>query len=296
MSDESRVYLKKEGRVFRWGEIAYFKSWNGLKETVNLSRLRMLAFPVAVAAAIFVFVTSNKKEVADAVGLSIPPVGLPDAAISVPIREKTELSDSSRNVGKANPNAGRIRVLDLQGAFDIPVGTEAGAVLESGATDGIVKARLSNPLLVDGEPVIPSGATIVGRGKSSEERLYVEFNKAILAGGRVISFRAQAFDSDDKILGLKGALVGRRTKKMAMAVGFGVLGGATDALQETSGTSIFGGQRRSVRDAALAGASKAALDQSQVYLEEMKNARPVIEVKTGTAFYLIIDEPKRKEE
>jgi hypothetical protein len=189
---------------------------------------------------------------------------------------------------------GKIKVLNLRSVSEVPVGSEVKAVLVSGATDGIVKARLMAPLLVDGDPILPEKSVLFGRGKSGEDRLFVEFSKVIFPTGEAYPIRAQAFDLSDNIQGLKGALVGKRTLKMAGAMAFGFLGGMADSLQDTSG-SRFMQQRPSVRDAALAGTSKAALDQSQAYIEEMKKSPNIIEVQTGTEFIIITDEPKRKE-
>lgn len=298
MNEESKVYIEKEGKVFRWGQSAYFKTWNGLKETISVARMKAIALPLAIILSVFTFLFSSDKERADFRGseVPVPTVSQDVPIVSAPIYSGSEITNRINTPQVASGALGRIMVFNLRHLIDIPVGSEAKATLESGATDGIVKAKLVSPLLVDGEPIIPEGAVLFGRGKSAEERLFVEFQKAVFPSGETFPIRGQAFDFDDKILGLKGSVVGRRTKKMGMAVGFGVLGGMADALQETSGSSFFGYQKRSVRDAALAGASKAALDQSQVYLEEMKNSPNIIEVKKGTAFYLIIDEPKRKEE
>lgn len=298
MNEESKVYIEKEGKVFRWGQDAYFKTWNGLKETISVSRVKAVALPLAVILSVLTFFFSGDREAIDQRGkeMDIPTISQDVPMIVAPIYDGKESVNQIKIPRVATGALGRIRVFNLRRTSEIPVGSEAKAVLESGATDGIVKAKLASALMVDGEPILPEGATLFGRGKSMEERLFVEFQKAVFPGGESFPIRGQAFDIGDKILGLKGSVVGRRTKKMGMAVGFGVLGGMTDALQETSGSSFFGHQKRSVRDAALAGASKAALDQSQVYLEEMKNSPNIIEVKKGTEFYLIIDEPKRKEE
>jgi type IV secretory pathway VirB10-like protein len=193
---------------------------------------------------------------------------------------------------------GRIQVFNLRSLTEIPVGSEARATLESGASNGIVKARLAAPMLVDNEPVIPEGATVFGHGRSTEERLFVEFTRAVFPSGESFPIRAQAFDPSDKILGLKGALVGNKTKKMAMGMLLGFMGGMADGLQDTSGSLFEVSRRRSVKDAALSGTAKAALDQSQMNLDQIKNAPEIIEVKQGTSFYLIVDEPKsnRQEE
>jgi hypothetical protein len=187
---------------------------------------------------------------------------------------------------------GGIQVFNLRSLSDLPVGTEAKAILVSGASNGMVKAKLVEPMLVEGEPVLPEGSVVFGHGKSTEERLFVEFTKAILPSGETYSIIAQAFDGSDKILGLKGALVGSKTKKLAMGMALGFMGGMADGLQNTSATSIFNiGQRPSVRDAALAGSAKATLDQSQMYLDQVKNSPDIIEVNQGTEFYVIVDDP-----
>jgi GTPase involved in cell partitioning and DNA repair len=72
----------------------------------------------------------------------------------------------------------------------------------------MVKATLSEPLIVDGEIVADKGSVLYGRGNSSEERLYVSFSKLIKKDKTEMKIKAQAFDSKDRILGLKGSKVG----------------------------------------------------------------------------------------
>lgn len=293
----TEVLIEREGRTFRWGQGEYFRTWNGLKETWSASALKALALPLAFVFGIVAFI-SGKKEEQDRRGRE---VAVPTLTQDVPIIEARILDDRSMPSHNQTSRAGqsvtgRIRVFRLGQLSEIPVGSEAKAVLESGASNGIVKGRLVSALKVDGEEILPERTTIFGRGRSTEERLYVEFHKAVLPGGETITLRGSAFDFSDKILGLKGALIGTRSRKMGLAIGFGVLGGLADGLQSsTSGSNIWGVQeKKSMRDAALAGASKAALDQSAAYIDEMKNSPNIIEVKAGTEFYLITDEPKSR--
>lgn len=294
---KSEVLIEREGRVVRWGQAAYFKTWNGFKETFSLSAVKAVATPIAVVIAMTAFI-SNRRELNDGRGreLRVPSITQDVPLTSIPIVNDVRLTNQIPSTGLRRSIADRIRVYNLRETSDIPVGSESRAIFESGATNGIVKARLLKPLIVDGEAILPERTTIFGRGKSTEERLYVEFQKAILPNGESFPIRAQAFDVGDKILGLKGTSVGNRTRKMATAIGFGVFGGLADSLKETSGTSIWGQeQKKSLKDAALAGASKAALDQSTSAIEEMKNAPFIIEVKAGTEFFMMIDEPKQQE-
>lgn len=246
-----------------------------------------------------VFVTGliSKKKITgrDSKELTPPPLSR-----EVPITPPRILNNSDAvNFITKNPieksALGKIKILTLRGLSEIPVGSETKAILISGGTDGIVKAKLTSSLIVDGEPVVPENSILFGKGKSGEERLYVEFNKVIFPSGESYSILAQGFDQSDKIQGLKGSIVSTRAKKMGMAMGLGFLGGMADGLRETSGSSFFTTQKPTTKDAALSGASKAALDQSAAYLEEMKKSPNIIEVKAGSEFYIIIDEPKKKE-
>lgn len=295
----AEVFIQREGRVFRWGQATYFRTWNGLKETVSAAALKAVALPIAIVLGIFTFLFSGRKELGDSRGQEM---NVPGIIQDLPIVDSPFLSGREPLNRIVRPRvttgiAGNIRVFNLSRSSDIPVGSEAKAVLESGASNGIVKARLLSALKVDGEIILPERTTLFGRGKSTEERLFVQFDRAIFPNGESFRILGQAFDVEDKIIGLKGAFVGSRSRKMGMAIGFGVLGGMADGLQtNTSGSNMWGAQeKRSMRDAALSGASKAALDQSQQMIEETKSSPNIIEVKRGTEFYLIIDEPSREE-
>lgn len=247
-------------------------------------------------AAVMMFTSKVVKREKQGKAMPSPSVDRPDSVVSPKLLTERDLVNVIRKPRVDGSVLGKIKVVSLRSISAIPIGSEMKAVLESGATDGIVKAKLETPLIVDGEPVVPQGAVLFGKGKSGEERLLVEFKKVIFPTGEAFPIRAQAFDVSDKILGLKGAIIGTRTKKMAGAMAFGFLGGMADGLQDTSGSSLFAAKRPSMRGAALAGASKAALDQSQLYIEELKKSPNVIEVKAGTSIVVIIDEPKSKEE
>ncbi len=294
----AEVFIQREDRVFRWGQTAYFRTWNGLKETVSAAALKAVALPIAIVIGVFNFLFSGRRELGDSRGQEM---NVPGIVQDLPIVDPPFLNGREPINRIAQPRmttgvTGNIRVFNLSRASQIPVGSEAKAALESGASNGIVKARLLSALKVDGEIILPERTTLFGRGKSTAERLFVQFERAIFPSGESFRILGQAFDVEDKILGLKGAFVGTRSRKMGMAIGFGVLGGMADGLQtNTSGSNIWGApEKRSMRDAALSGASKAALDQSQELIEATKLSPNIIEVKRGTEFYLIIDEPKQE--
>ena len=295
MADDNKtVEVKADKGTESIGLNQYFE--NG--QNFDKKHFKIMAY-ITLALILSVFVTGilGKRKI---VGKNSKELSSPPLSREVPLTVPRILNntDNVNVISRKNfdySNQRKIQVLTLRALSEIPVGSEVKAVLVSGATDGIVKAKLTESLIVDGEPLIPENSILFGKGKSGDERLYIEFNKVIFPSGESFQILAQSFDPLDKIQGLKGAIVSTRAKKMGMAMGLGFLGGMADGMRETSGSSFFTKQKPTVKDAALSGASKAALDQSEAYLEEMKKSPNIIEVKSGTEFIIIIDEPKKKE-
>jgi len=300
VTDETQpktVLIERDGMTTPLGSESYLKTWNGLKYTLNVGVLKTLAFPLALMIGTAIYFGDHGHGI-DLTGAALDPPGI---TLSVPVVDSKILVEQDLvnviHTKKVDVSPlGHIQVFNMSSLTEIPVGSEAKALLVSGASNGIVKARLVTAMQVDGEPVIPEGATVFGHGKSTEERLFVEFTHVIFPSGDAYPIRAQAFDDSDKILGLKGAVVGSKTKKMALGMTLGFVGGMADGLQDTSGSVFDMGRKRSVKDAALSGAAKATLDQSQMELDQVRNAPEIIEVKQGTEFYLIVDEPKKSKE
>jgi len=288
---EPTVEIKSDEGIRSIGLSEYFKH-----SKLDTRYVKLLSFTVIISViAVYVFIVLKQRKI---VGYSSKEFSTPEFSREVPLSAPnivTHVNSKQSSKGRSGYPQNKINVLNLRSISDLPLGTEGKAILVSGGTDGLVKAKVLKPIIVDSEPLIPENSILFGNGKSGEDRLYVEFRKVILPTGEVFKLIAQAFDTDDKIQGLKGAIVGSRTKKMGMAMGLGFLGGMTDGLRETSG-SMFMAQKPTVKDAALAGASKAALDQSEAYLEEMKKSPNIVQVKSGTEFYIIVDEEKKKEE
>lgn len=294
--EPKNVEIKADQETESLGHSSYIGSLESIERRKRKASLAVMA---VVVAGVGVSMLHTKKK-ADESRNERPPLS-PNVSLSNQISLNPKLlteRDLVNQIPRSKPVAsvqGKIQIVSLRSNQQLSIGSEINAVLASGATDGIVKARLNSPMIHDGEPILPSGTVLFGRGKSGEERLFVEFSKAILPSGESLPIRAQAFDLSDRIQGLKGAVVGRRTKKMAGAIAFGLMGGMAEGLQETGG-SIYMPKRASTRDAALSGASKAALDQSKAYLDEMKNSPNIIEVKSGQEILVIVDEPKTKNE
>lgn len=168
----------------------------------------------------------------------------------------------------------------------IPPGTLVRAELVTGASNGAVKAVLKDDVRVNGETLIEAGSTVLGRGSSTEDRLFVAFTKVLHKDGDISQVAAEAADSSDKTMGLKGSKVASRAIKLAANVGLKFLSGATQALQETEGQNGATVRKPTMRNALLNGSAEAALEESNQIASEYKNSAPVIEVKAGTEFFL----------
>ncbi len=293
MSDtEQKVEIKSDEGFKSIGMSQYFKDTN-----LDPRYLKLLSFAVitAIFSTYLIVILKNKR----VVGIDSKPVGSPDFRHEVPIASPGLIARQNNSGGNKpgyyEPPKNRINITNLRSDLTLPVGTEGKAILVSGGTDGLIKAKILKPILVDNEPIIPENAVLIGIGKSGEDRLFVEFQKIVLPSGETYKITAQAFENDDRIQGIKGSIVGTRSKKMMMAMGLGFLGGMADGMRENTSGSYFSSQKPTTRDAALSGASKAALDQSEAYLEEMKKSPNIIQVKSGTEFYFIIDDEKQKE-
>lgn len=179
-----------------------------------------------------------------------------------------------------------IKILNFVGDA-IPPGTEGRAVLITGGTNGLVKARLTEAVKVDGSAVLESGITLIGRGRSTEERLYIDFKRAVLRDGKTLSISAEGYDTSDSMLGLKGSRVGDMGLKLAATSGLNFLSGMAVGLQAPAYDSLGHPIHPSAGDAALSGVSQAAGEEAKEIMENAKNRQPVIEVPAGTSLLLM---------
>lgn len=209
-------------------------------------------------------------------------------ALTVPaLVLKIKIESSPYSSGNYKPS--KISVVSFVSASSIPPGAETQAILLSGATNGMIKAKLIEPLKVDGVSLLDAGTLLIGEGQSSEERLFIRFNKAVFKNGKFIRISAQGYDVSDKILGLKGSRVGDYTMKLAASSGLYFLSGLASGMRTEENLIPGQTKRPELRDAALSGISTAAGEQAKQYLEQMKNKAPVIEVKSGSTFIVTFD-------
>ena len=172
---------------------------------------------------------------------------------------------------------------------NIAPGSTVKAVLISGATNGPVKAKTTEALLVDGESVLPEGIIVLGTGQSNEDGLIVQFDKIVFQDGTFQTVQAKALDFNDQMPRLKGSKLGYYGLQLAASVGLNFAAGLADGLQErdTNGQVVV--ERPTMKNALLNGTSHAALDLSQETLSSMKNKPLIVQVKSGTPILITFD-------
>lgn len=171
----------------------------------------------------------------------------------------------------------------------IPPGLMVKAKFTTGASNGPLKAVLVEPLSINGEDIAPEGTVLVGNGSSGEDRLSVQFTKLVFLDGKFQNIQAQACDLSDQTVGVKGKKISKYAMLLATGAGLNFLGGLAEGLQETQVQNGLPVKKSDLKNAALSGASKAALSQSQEVLTDLKNKKSVIQVDNGAEFFVLFE-------
>lgn len=279
----------------RWTLKNFMYLKEGSKNRLNTKSLKIISILLSVVVLIFqLFSSTSPIEIKDAESFSVPMSEVAGSINEPPVYNEGYSNAEKNHQGKNSKPliVEKIRSISFSKTDKVPTGTEISALLSSGGSNGAVKATLSEPLSVDGETVAERGSVLYGRGNSSEERLYIVFSKLIKKDKTEIKIKAQAFDSKDRIIGLKGSKVGDYAFKIAASSGLFFLGGVAEGLQAPMNTMMP--QRKSMRDSALQGVAQATVEQGREIMNNMNN-KAVIEVKHSTPITVIFDDGESNE-
>jgi hypothetical protein len=169
----------------------------------------------------------------------------------------------------------------------VPPGTEAKAILMTGASNGLVKVKLKEDVSVAGENYLAAGTMLIGQGSSTDDRLFVHFTKAVTSDATVSGIEAEIADGVDKTMGLKGSFWSTHGGRIAAGAGLNFIAGATEAMQDTHGEQGAVVAKPTVRNAVLNGTARAALEESNDIASKYKNAPPAVEIRAGTEVAII---------
>lgn len=182
-----------------------------------------------------------------------------------------------------------LQKIDRRKAGQIPPGSLIKAILITGASNGPVKVETTEALRIQGETLIPAGATLIGTGQSTEERLMVRFTQVVFKDGTFENIQAQAADAEDKTVGLRGSRVGKYAMKYATAIGLNFVGGMAEGLQdrEVVGQQVI--TKPDAKNALLNGTSKATLEMANETMTDLKNSAPIIQISAGQNIFVIFE-------
>jgi type IV secretory pathway VirB10-like protein len=287
VSDTRKLEVKSEYRSQYgvWGKEGAYQSGEKLKLS-SVSVFWILA-PLFLLLPWVIYIRNSQigKEVSSPFSVKAPQLMEEIGVLKIP--EMSERDPEPKR--KINETLVTYSALQVVGASTrgIAAGSQVKAVLVTGASNGLIKAKTSESLVVEGDVLLNSGVTLIGQGQSGEDRLFVVFKKLVWPDGTSKQVTAYGYDMSDMIAGLKGSKVQTHSLKFGAAAGLNFLGGLSEGLQDTQ---VFNGvavKSNNLRNAALNGMGKAALDQGKSILESVRNQENVIEVKANTPIWVV---------
>lgn len=206
------------------------------------------------------------------------------------VKDEDQVKDKNKKkTAKIITKLPGLQKIDRVSISQIPPGTELKARLVTGASNGLVRAEVLENLKVQGDTLIKAGEMLIGLGQSSDERLLIQFTQIVRRDGSKSAILAQAADSEDRTVGLKGSKFKRYALRYGTAVGLNFVGGMTEGLQDRTiaGQNVV--SKPSARNALLNGASRAAIEMANDTMENLKNQPPPISVETGKEIIVVFE-------
>jgi hypothetical protein len=293
MSEEVTVSIvKDDGHKNQWGIGNFLYRDEGMKKSLNSKALVGVvgsALIMATTCSVLTEINNNtggenktpipfNEQVSNQTDIQIR---LGNSDLARPVKPKAIVQAPKSYTGLQvimRPNIGKI-----------PPGTIVKAKFVTGASNGPVKAVLTEPLMVNGEGLVEEGTVLIGQGSSTEDRLMIQFSKMVYKDGTFQRIQGQACDDSDQMVGVKGQKLSKYAVMLAAGAGLNFLGGMAEGLEESKIQNGVPIKKNDLKNAALHGASTAALDQSKEILSELRQSKTVIQVESGKEFYILFD-------
>jgi hypothetical protein len=292
MSSKVKKWLSRQS----WHDIQKkLSKIQGKKSLQGRWQLRVVVYAVLVLALISIISPGISKRAIEKLGIDAPQVFrepeqkspyVPPIYDPIAAQKKATLAIKSTG---SDYRYSKLEVLNFIDHKNIPPGAEVLAKLISGASNGLIKAELTEDLKFDGDVFLPRRTILIGKGTSSNERLYIEFNKAVAPGNKAQKIFAEGFDFNDRLVGLKGKKVSDYAFKIAASSGLVFLGAMAEGLQEDQGLNPLGSRKKSMHDAALQGVATSTAEQGRRLIDSMDN-QTKIEVRSDTSIIIIFNE------
>lgn len=289
LNEQAEVKVEKDdGLQKRWAQgVFYRREGNKLRIKSDLLKGLFIGSTVIVVI-VFLFAPAPKTREQDT---SIDtPSSISSYNEEIIVESYSDIKDNEKKKPKKKQyKIEPLKIVSRSLESSIPLGLSAIAKLLTGGTNGPVKAKLLEDVELNGEVYIKEGSTLWGQGSSTDERLIVTFVKYVDSDGKSHKIKANAYDYSDQILGLKGSVIGRTSKKILAGAGLGVAG-ALQTMQQAENMGGVAVVKPNLKNALLNGASSATLGIAEQELEELKNKQTIIEVPKGTEIVVVFGE------
>jgi hypothetical protein len=302
MSEEVSVSIESDsGTKNQWARGVFYQQ-DGKKRTLVPKRLLWVAGISFAVLTIAIVIQGSPEPMqrtkADSIAApegiqaqtitNIPAVAQSDGGDAV---KSTSPNSSGKSGGQGGDRKKKFtgpQLVKRPGSGKIPPGSFLKATLLTGASNGLVRAEVTEGLTLNGETLVEQGTILLGSGQSGEDRLAIRFSQMVYKDGAFDTIDGQACDAEDKIVGLKGSKVGSQALKLATGIGLNFVGGMTTALQDTQGQGGAVVTKPTLKNAMLNGAATASLDQGREMMSDLRNKTPAIEVPAGTLIYVLL--------
>lgn len=171
-------------------------------------------------------------------------------------------------------------------AEKIPPGSMLKAVLISGGASGMVQAKSTEPLIINGEEILESESVFVGQANIRGSRLHIQFRQIVFPDGGFKSISAVAANFKDKVAGLPVSKFSSYAIKLGASIGLNFTSGLASGLKEKEIKDGIAIEKNSVENALLNGAKTASISLSDEIMSNLKNKPPVETIKIGTPIYI----------
>jgi hypothetical protein len=295
VSDERVLLAKDAGSRDQWAIGKLFYRKEGGKQRANMKPISLAVFAAFGTVMVIGLLRDSPEQQETSASPIKAPVDIKETTnidmekMTLFVKPKFEQVTHLRSVSGDSKQVS-IRYAGLEKVaghmnIKIPPGSMAEAVLTSGASDGPIRAVLTEDLVAGGSRLVKQGTTLVGEGISNENRLSVKFRYLVFQDGTHVRVEADGCDISDRMPGLLGSNVRGQALKLSGALGLGMLGGTAIGLQKKQTQGVVSDP--SMRDALLNGVATAALEQAQSLTSNLKSTTPLYQVPEGQKFYVL---------
>ena len=158
----------------------------------------------------------------------------------------------------------------------------------------IIKVLLPYGGTYGGERVIERGSILFGRARygGHGDKVFVRFSRFVNPEGTEFEIQAQALASKDLSPGLAGNYHSNFDSRMAAAVGLSMIAAGSDVLveKESVGVGAAPTAKSTMRNAALAGVSRAAQSEAENRANDMEDKENYVTVESGMELIVSLTE------